>query len=166
MEYRKIGKLAGTFGIKGEFKVMSDTDFPEFRYKKGNTLYLLHGGKYEPVCVKTYRVMKNRVHLSFEEIPDLTAAEAYKNDELYADKQAVPELKENEYYAENILGMDVYSGEKYLGKVTDVDFLPAHPVMRVSTEESSVLVPFVKAFILDVDEENRIIRIDPERGIA
>ncbi|MBQ1306336.1 MAG: 16S rRNA processing protein RimM [Erysipelotrichales bacterium] len=166
MEYRKVGKAAGTFGVKGEMKVISHTDFPEQRFAKGKALYILHNGSYETVHVRTYRVMKNRVYLSFEEIPDLTAAEPYKSDVLFVDRNDLPELKEDEYYAEDILGMKVYVNDKYLGEVTDMDFLPAHPVIRVGKGEQSVLIPFVGAFILSVDKEERIIRIDPKEGIV
>ena len=34
-----VGKIVNTQGIKGEVRVISTTDFPEERYKKGNILY-------------------------------------------------------------------------------------------------------------------------------
>lgn len=35
-----VGKIVNTHGIKGEVRVISVTDFPEQRYKKGSVLIL------------------------------------------------------------------------------------------------------------------------------
>lgn len=35
-----VGKIVNTHGVKGEIRVVSRTDFPEERYKVGNTLYI------------------------------------------------------------------------------------------------------------------------------
>ena len=42
-----VGKIVNTHGIKGEVRVISKTDFPEKRYKKGNTLFLFMPKKQE-----------------------------------------------------------------------------------------------------------------------
>ena len=43
MDKTYIGKVIGTFGIKGELKIYSESDFIEERFKKGNTIYLKAG---------------------------------------------------------------------------------------------------------------------------
>ena len=49
MKYIKIGKIVNTFGIKGELKIKSFTDFDEERFSKGNKVYILADGEYLPV---------------------------------------------------------------------------------------------------------------------
>ena len=41
MEYITLGKIVSTFGIKGEVKVYSSSQFSSARYKKGNKVSLL-----------------------------------------------------------------------------------------------------------------------------
>ena len=48
-KYLEVGKIVGTFGIKGELKLFSESDFIEQRLKKGNILYIYQNGKYNPV---------------------------------------------------------------------------------------------------------------------
>ncbi|BDP84766.1 hypothetical protein EfmAA610_19760 [Enterococcus faecium] len=43
-EYLNVGKIVNTQGIKGEVRVISTTDFPEERYKKGTVLTLFQDG--------------------------------------------------------------------------------------------------------------------------
>ena len=40
MKYVLVGKIIGTHGIKGEVKVVSDSDFKEDRFQVGNVCYL------------------------------------------------------------------------------------------------------------------------------
>ena len=48
-----VGKIVNTHGVKGEIRVISRTDFPEERYKVGNTLYIWdEKGKTDPLAVK------------------------------------------------------------------------------------------------------------------
>lgn len=39
-EYLNVGKIVNTHGIRGEVRVISQTDFPEERYRKGAELTL------------------------------------------------------------------------------------------------------------------------------
>lgn len=63
-----VGKIVNTHGIRGEVRVISRTDFPEERYKKGNTLYIFMEKSEEPIeiIVKSHRVHKSFDLLSFE----------------------------------------------------------------------------------------------------
>ena len=39
-DYIEIGKVVNTFGIKGELKIVSESDFVDYRYAVGKTIYL------------------------------------------------------------------------------------------------------------------------------
>ena len=59
MKYLEVGKIVSTHGIRGEVKVSITTSFPEERFEKGNTLYILKDNKYLPIVIDTFRVHKN-----------------------------------------------------------------------------------------------------------
>ena len=44
-EYIEIGKIVNTFGIKGELKVQSKSDFLSYRFRVGAVIYLKMGQK-------------------------------------------------------------------------------------------------------------------------
>ena len=46
-----VGKIVNTHGIRGEVRVISKTDFPDERYKKGNTLFLFMPEREESFAV-------------------------------------------------------------------------------------------------------------------
>ena len=53
MEFIEIGKIVNTFGIRGELKIASNSDFIAERYKKGSTVYV--SDEYIPLTVNSYK---------------------------------------------------------------------------------------------------------------
>ena len=141
MEYIRIGRVINTHGIKGELKIRSESDFDEERYAQGSTVYILYEGKYIPFVCDTYRVHKGFPLVSFKEHKDINLVE--------------------KYYVDDLIGMKVKDEEgRTIGEVTDVEeTLGANLNLRIAREgQKDALVPYVPAFIRDVnDEENTIV---------
>ena len=58
MEYIRVGNIVNTFGIKGELKVKSLSDFENERFKKDQQLYIKYHNDYLAVIVNSYRIHK------------------------------------------------------------------------------------------------------------
>ncbi|MGO1432772.1 MAG: ribosome maturation factor RimM, partial [Ruoffia tabacinasalis] len=59
MEYFRIGRIVNTFGIRGEIKVIADTDFPEERFAAGEVLTILDNDRpVQKVTVKNAKLSK------------------------------------------------------------------------------------------------------------
>lgn len=54
-----VGKIVNMHGIKGEVKVLSQSDFTAERFQPGNELLIQSGTEENIVKIKTYRVHKN-----------------------------------------------------------------------------------------------------------
>ena len=95
-----IGQIVGAFGIKGEVKVDPWTDF-EARFEKGRTL-LIDG---KPFRIAACRYHKGRPLLSFAEVKTANDAEAMQWKELHVPADDKPELEEDEFFTEDLIGM-------------------------------------------------------------
>ncbi|GAB7388116.1 ribosome maturation factor RimM [Bacillaceae bacterium] len=160
--YITVGKLVNTHGIKGEVRVISETDFPEERYKKGNRLYLLHPRFPEPVplIVNSRRKHKHFDLLTFEAHESINDVEKYKGGRLVIPIEELHELPEGEYYFHEIIGCDVYDEEgQLLGKVKEILTPGANDVWVVELAESKkeLLLPVIDDCILDVDVKGKKI---------
>ena len=80
LEWLNVGKIVNTHGVRGEVRVVSKTDFPEERYKKGSVLYIFKQNQKEPlkVTVASHRQHKQFDLLTFEEVGSLNEAEQLK----------------------------------------------------------------------------------------
>ena len=62
-----IGKIINTFGIKGELKIYSESDFIEYRYQKGAIIYIDN----KQHIVSSFRNHQNMVLITIDDIKDI-----------------------------------------------------------------------------------------------
>ena len=120
LEWLNVGKIVNTHGVRGEVRVVSKTDFPEERYKKGSILYIFKQNQKEPikVTVASHRQHKQFDLLTFEEVGSLNEAEQLKESMLKVEKEHLGSLDEGEFYFHEIIGCEVYDEEdKLIGQI-------------------------------------------------
>lgn len=150
-EFVRVGQIVGAFGLKGEVKVEPMTEFEE-RFQAGSRLRL--DGNW--VTVESMRVHKGRPMLKLSGVQDATAAEALQWRYLEASAQDVPELDEDEYLVDDLIGMKVVTVEgEELGEVDEVLPYPAQDVLQVG----EIMIPLVKEFVKEVDLDAEVIRV-------
>lgn len=156
MENIKIGKIVNTFGIKGELKIVSQSEFIEERFKKGNQILLQRNQELKPVTIESMRVHQGNVIVKLKEYPTMNEAEELKGFDLYIAKSQIPRLKDG-FYLFELEGLDVYLDNNKIGIVKKADKLTMQTILRIQTDQKEVLIPFVDAFIKEVNlDENRI----------
>ena len=150
-----IGKIINTFGIKGELKIYSESDFIEHRYRKGAKIYIDN----KEHIVSSFRIHQNLVLITIDEIKDINQVLQYVGKDIYASSNDNPELEEDEYYLDDLIGLKVYNQHnEYLGIVNDFLDLPQGEVMEILTDKNKkILIPFVDDFIIEITDEEIII---------
>lgn len=161
MERIVFGKLVNTHGVRGEVKILSQSDFKDERFKKGTKFYV--GDK--EVTVKTHRTHKNFDLVTFEEYTNINEVETLKGLEVSIDKSMLSELPEDEFYYHDLEGLSVFNGEELVGEVSHVRDMPNGALLEVKTQSGKKLIPFVDEFIEDVDLEEKKIFINVIEGL-
>ena len=107
-EFYNVGKIVNTHGIRGEVRVISQTDFPEERYQVGNQLTLFRA-KHEPLTltITSHRKHKNFDLLTFEGYTNVNQVEAFRDGILKVSSEDLSELAEGEFYYHEIIGLSV-----------------------------------------------------------
>ena len=167
MEWIKIGALIKPFGLKGEMRVYSMTDFPEERFSKGKTVYLNTEKGKEAFKIATYRVHKDEPLIRFEGHQDINLIEKYSKAEIEVKKSDLHKLNEGEYYFFELKDLEVIDQKaNIIGTVLRVEEGAANNVLRVITPENKeVLIPYVPAFIKKVDLTAKRIIINVIEGL-
>ncbi|HZJ85987.1 MAG TPA: ribosome maturation factor RimM [Erysipelotrichaceae bacterium] len=159
MKKLKIGKIVNTHGIKGELKVISDSDFVEDRFAVGNTIIL---DKDLEVEVTSFRLHQENVLITINNLDDINLVEKYKNKDVYFDVSKIPARKEG-FYLFQLEDLDVYLDNEKVGKIVEVS-KPSQTVLRIQLEDREILLPYVDAFVEKVDLENNSIHINLIEG--
>lgn len=160
-----VGKIVNTHGVRGELKILSVTDFPEERYKKGITLYVGHPSIKDPipVTVESARLQKNTYIVKLKEFNNINEVEKFKGGSLRVPEDERIELEEDEFYYDEIMGCEAWSdqGEK-LGIISEILTTGANDVWVVKRDKGKdILLPYIEDCILEVkiDEKKVIVHL-------
>lgn len=164
MEYLQVGKIINTFGIKGELKIDSMTDFPKERFRKDNELYIFFENRYQKVVSGGFREYKGFILFKIRDCNDINLVEKYKGSDIFVDRSSIHKLDEGQFYFFQLKQCDVYADDRYIGKVSDVEE-GYQTIIRIKTEEKEILIPYVKAFIKNVDMDSKRIDINLIEGL-
>lgn len=156
----KFGTILKPVGLKGEVRVFSDSDFVLERLKKGKTFIANH---------QTLTVLKSRsdgnLHtVKFKEINSIDEAEKFRQFDLLIDELDASLLNENEYYFVQLVGCQVYQNQQLIGSVVAVEEGQTHENLRIERHHKTFLLPFVKAFIKNVDINRKRIDVQLIEG--
>ena len=166
MKKIRVGQLINTHGIRGECKVKVLTEFVEERFQQAQELYLVKENKEFVVHVKSARWQQDILLVMFDEFTDIDAVEPYKGFDIMINIEDIEKLEDG-YYAFELVGYEVFDEEhRMLGHVLRIDETGANDVLRITREnQRDLLVPFVDAFILSIDDETKKIVIHLMEGL-
>ncbi len=165
-DYFRVGVFASTHGVRGEINLFPTTEDSQ-RFHKGLPLFLDTGKEMLPLTVEGFKYFKNMVILKFEGYNNINDIEKYKGKELYVDRAHAIPLEEGEYYISDILGAEVISDEnEKIGKLVDVMQTGANDVYIIKRPNGKeVLFPVIKECVLDVDTEQKVVRVHVMKGL-
>ena len=165
-ELLRVGVISSTHGVRGEVKVFPTTDEAEgFRLLK--EVLLDTGREKLSLKIQNVKFFKNMVILKFEGYDNINQIEMYRGKELWIRRDQAVELKENEYFIADLVGLTVIDDEeKVLGTLTDVIQTGANDVYAVKLENGKeVLIPAIRQCILKVDLEAGMMKVHVLPGL-
>ncbi|KAA8784602.1 16S rRNA processing protein RimM [Paenibacillus sp. 4624] len=167
-EFMNVGKVVNTHGIRGELKIMPLTDFPEVRFAKNAELFLFTpDNRPVPVTVESARLHKNMYIVRLKEYGNINEVEKFKGGIAKVSKENLAELEEGEYYFHQIVGCAVITEEgETLGTISEILTPGANDVWVVKTPAGKeVLIPVIDDVVLDVDVEQKLVKIHLMEGL-
>lgn len=160
-----VGEIVGAFGIRGEVKVLPQTDFPD-RFARTPTLYL--GDARAPRAVQSARQHQRIVLLKLDGVDDETAAQRLRGLTLWIPESERTPLADDQFYLHDVVGLKVvHVNGQPLGEV--VDFITGSGndlfVVRATPGGREALLPAVREFIRELDIPGGVLRVDPIPGL-
>ena len=165
-----VGRIVKAHGIRGEVKVVPETDDPERFLDFESVLIGPEPGKARKYTIKGIRFQPSSkgitVLASFDEVKTRNDADALVKSRLYVSEGAL-QLEDDEYFLHDLIGCTVVDvGGEHIGVVKDVLEMPAHFIYLVSRNgKPDAMIPAVDAFIEEVDLEARRITITSIEGL-
>lgn len=160
-----VGAFAGAFGVHGEVRLKSFCADPEAIATYG-PLWTEAGERSFTLAIS--RPITSGFAAQVSGVRTKEEAEALKGTRLFADRDALPSLPDDEYYHADLIGLSVFdTGGKMLGTVAAVHNHGAGDILEITGPgiETPVLLPFTLTAVPTVDLTAGRIVADPPEGV-
>jgi 16S rRNA processing protein RimM len=157
-----LGHIVGAHGIRGEVMIRSYAENPE------------DIGAYGPLSdvagKRTFEIVQAKAALKgviarIQGVDDRTAAEGLKGIDLYVNRAALPDVDDGEVYQADLAGMRAVTPEGAdIGVIVGIANYGAGDILEIKRAgvSDTELVPYIDAFVREVDvEARRIVIIMP-----
>ena len=140
-----VGKLGKVRGLDGSIKIIPLTDF-DGRFDGLKEIFV--GGK----LMKIFRVthIGEEIFVKFEGVDNRETARALTNKMLTVPRSQAAPLDDDEFYTFDIIGCEVFDGNKKIGTVTDVLKTGSNDVSLVQGDVE-ILIPALKSVVTKID---------------
>lgn len=160
-----LGAVAGAFGMRGEVRLKSFCAEPEAIAAYGPLTDESGMRRFEVTLVKP---VKAGFAARLSGVDTKEEADALRGTRLYAGREALPALGEDEFYHADLIGLEVRdTGGALLGHVRAVHDHGAGDLLEVHGPglKQTVLLPFTRAAVPTVDLSGGRIVADPPEGL-
>jgi 16S rRNA processing protein RimM len=168
----EVGRIGEAWGIKGGFRVIAYADPPD-ALLAASRWHLRppevdRPGPPSPLPttleIASVRSRGDGLVASSPAVPDRTAAEALRGARIFIARSQFPATQADEFYWADLIGLSVVNrGGAALGTVVGLLDTGPHSVLQVAptaADADEVLIPFVAAYVDDVDLASRRIVVD------
>jgi|MTBAKSStandDraft_1061840.scaffolds.fasta_scaffold21722_4 16S rRNA processing protein RimM len=166
MNFFRIGRILKPHGVRGAFKVLIETDFPE-RFSRDESIIIEHQGEHKHFTLEEVKYLNNgMVVLKAEGIDSPEEAVRYKNAGIVVTEEELTSLEEGMYYYHDLIGCRLVQSGEEIGVVTDVFFNGGTDIYVAETGDGrTVMIPAVTAFVKNVDIGKKEIRVELIEGM-
>lgn len=156
-----VGAIAGAFGVRGEVRLKSFCAEPGDIAGYGPLT--TEDGK-RSFTVRLTRPVTGGLGARLSGVATREDAEALKGTTLWAPREALPSLPDDEFYHTDLIGLEVLdTGGQLLGRVRAIFDHGAGDILEVVGGRETLLLPFTRAIVPTVDlTAGRIIADPPD----
>lgn len=160
-----VGAIAGAFGVRGEVRLKSFCAEPA-AIADYAPLWTRDGGR--SFSVTLTRAIPQGFAARLSGIDSKEAADAARGTELFADRDRLPSLPDDEFYHADLIGLPVLdTGGQEIGRLQAIHNHGAGDILEIRApgRKSALLLPFTRAAVPTVDlTAGRIIADPPEEA--
>ncbi len=154
-----IGYFGASHGIKGWLKIKSIHQ-PLSSILQFKELQIYHQDAWQPIKITAGKQQSNSIIVKIAECDTPEVAKTYTHDPIAIFREQLPPLPPNEYYWEDLIGLEVFNQEKIsLGIIDHFLETGSNDVMVLKSEKKR-LVPYTEQVVKSVDLTSKIIIVD------
>ncbi|MCX6826274.1 MAG: ribosome maturation factor RimM [candidate division Zixibacteria bacterium] len=165
-EYIVVGRFGRSHGVAGDICLNPLTDWPEQFEEEGSFWIDSKEGR-EEIKITAVKYVSGRPVIRIAGVNNPEQARVLSNEYLYKKSLPSEKLPKGTYYHFDLIDCRVIdTANRELGRTTGIEKYPANDVLVIRAPDGrEYLLPLVKKFLKMVDIKNKLIIVDPPKGI-
>ncbi len=162
-----LGEVVGFHGLRGEIKVRPSTNNPSLLLDITSVKIVGTDATVCTAAVENIKLERRLLLLKLQGYPDRTSVEVFSGAKIFADKDELRDLDENEWWLSDLVGLQAYTTDGALiGTISGV-VDAGNQLLEITGEEKdkTALIPFVKELVPVVDIQSRRLEIRAIPGL-
>lgn len=161
-----IARITKTRGLRGETVADVLTDFPERFENLERVFAVTKNGQRLELKLENFWFQKDRIILKFKDFDTIEQAETLRDSEICITEDEAVELADDEFFDWELqdCAVETLDGDK-LGTVKELLRTGGTEILVVQGKSKDYLIPFAESICVEVDIENKLIRVDLPEGI-
>jgi 16S rRNA processing protein RimM len=161
-----IAKIAKPRGLRGELVADILTDFPERFGKLKKVFAAKPSGETLELEIEKFWFQKKRIVFKFVGFDSIEAAENLRHCDICIAEAETVELETDEFFDWQLVECFVETiGGENLGKVSELMRTGGTEILVVNGADKDYLIPFAETICVEVDLENKLIKVDAPEGL-
>ena len=163
----EVGRVVDAWGVKGGLKLQSFSSTADGLLKVKQWFLQSPAGQVSCWQVESAKWHSDSITATLLNLTDRDLAQSFKGWRIWVAKAALPQTAQGEYYWMDLLGCTALAQDgQPLGRVADVTESTVNAVLHVDCGAAyePALIPFVAAYVGEVDLTARTIQTQWERG--
>jgi 16S rRNA processing protein RimM len=166
MDLFAIGEIVKTRGLRGCLKVFSYTETQK-NFAALQFIYIEnHAGQKNHHNISKIEVSGKFLFIELEGIEDVGSAGRFVGCTIFVPKELFQNLAEDEYYWQDIIGLNVFSEEgKHLGRIESIFPTGSNDVYVCKGGPREILLPAIADVIRQIDIPRGIMTVKVPKGL-
>ncbi len=165
----RIARVLKSYGTEGEILVGFRDRNPEDLNLK-EPVFIIFDGLPVPFFIESFKGKgSSKALLRLTGVSDLADAEELVGSEILASRSSLSgeDDEDGELSLDDFIGWSLRDGDgNLIGEITDYEPIPGNPCLYIETPgNGTVMIPLHEDFIVDIDEEDRILVLDLPEGL-
>ncbi len=156
----QVGYVAKAHGLRGEVTVRTFDPASTALLEVDRVFVRTRNGSEQVLTLESARSAAKDLLVAFEEIPDRSAAEGLVGATVFVFREDLEPPGEGEYFLGDLVGLEAFTEEgEPVGRVEEIQDLGEVPNLVIRKGSEELILPFVDAFVPEVDLDGRRITI-------
>ena len=151
-----IGKIVKTIGIKGEVKVIPQTDNIS-RFKSLKSFFIDES----ELEIESVSLRNGFVAIKMKNYDTIEQVQKFINKHLFIKREDAVKLKKNQYFIVDLIGSKLIFENNDIGIITDIENYGANDIIVYKHSGKEFRVPFLLDIFEKIDIENKVLMVKP-----